>query len=318
MKKCCIVCLTLLLCLSLSSCALWNDRESILDDFFSFGAEAEKPATSSTKKSTKKTTKKTTEKTEEKHVHDYEKTVVEPTCLEGGYTLNECACGDSYKGEYKTAVGHKYVVIKDRAAKAATCLKDGVQVLKCERCSEKKTSPLSALGHDMDDGVCTRCSYSIRTAYASLANYLLDCGQPDGDTYVSSNTLDDGEGGEVEIRLIYVEDEDALRFAFAHETDDIVVLLELQCPQPDDEIADFTLDIETDSREIACTGSIVKSVFSEENNAISAFTCDDPEMKSASESLAKRALTILLESFAALEVELEHGVTMKDLGFKNF
>lgn len=40
--------------------------------------------------------------------HDYQKKVTEPTCTEMGYTTYTCSrCGDTYKGDYIDAAGHK-------------------------------------------------------------------------------------------------------------------------------------------------------------------------------------------------------------------
>ncbi len=40
--------------------------------------------------------------------HDYETVVTEPTCTEMGYTTFTCSrCGDTYKGDYTDAAGHK-------------------------------------------------------------------------------------------------------------------------------------------------------------------------------------------------------------------
>ena len=40
------------------------------------------------------------------HTHSYTKTVVKPTCTAQGYTVNTCACGDTYKSDYTAALGH--------------------------------------------------------------------------------------------------------------------------------------------------------------------------------------------------------------------
>lgn len=42
------------------------------------------------------------------HTHIYEKTVVASTCTKKGYTLNKCACGESYKSSYKNKIDHTY------------------------------------------------------------------------------------------------------------------------------------------------------------------------------------------------------------------
>lgn len=51
------------------------------------------------------------------HTHSYKRTVVNPTCTEKGYTLHQCGCGESYRGEETDALGHdmkmdpKYTVL---------------------------------------------------------------------------------------------------------------------------------------------------------------------------------------------------------------
>lgn len=42
------------------------------------------------------------------HTHVYEKTVVAPTCKETGYTLHECACGESYKDSFTDKTDHVF------------------------------------------------------------------------------------------------------------------------------------------------------------------------------------------------------------------
>lgn len=43
------------------------------------------------------------------HTHSYTQTVTAPTCTEGGYTDNKCACGDEYRSDITDAVGHSYI-----------------------------------------------------------------------------------------------------------------------------------------------------------------------------------------------------------------
>ena len=42
------------------------------------------------------------------HVHSYTTTVFEPTCYAEGYTLYECACGDSYKADFTPKADHTW------------------------------------------------------------------------------------------------------------------------------------------------------------------------------------------------------------------
>ena len=53
------------------------------------------------------------------HTHSYTAAVTAPTCTEQGYTTYTCSCGDSYKSDYKDALGHDY--------KNGTCTRCGVK-----------------------------------------------------------------------------------------------------------------------------------------------------------------------------------------------
>ena len=51
--------------------------------------------------------------------HNYTEEVTKPTCTERGYTTYTCSCGDSYKSDYKDALGHDY--------KNGTCTRCGAK-----------------------------------------------------------------------------------------------------------------------------------------------------------------------------------------------
>ena len=42
------------------------------------------------------------------HTHSYTSAVTAPTCTAAGYTTYTCSCGESYKDDYKDALGHDY------------------------------------------------------------------------------------------------------------------------------------------------------------------------------------------------------------------
>ena len=67
------------------------------------------------------------------HSHNYAATVVAPNCIKDGYTLHECACGDSYKDNFVEKLGHDYVSYRDKLT--------GKVGRKCTRC-----------GHILDEG----------------------------------------------------------------------------------------------------------------------------------------------------------------------
>ena len=92
--------------------------------------------------------------------HEYEDTVVPPTCTEQGYTLRSCPCGSVVKQNYVDALGHDMVT---DAAVAPTCTKTGLtEGSHCARCDEATTAQkvVPALGHDMvtDAAVAPTCT----------------------------------------------------------------------------------------------------------------------------------------------------------------
>lgn len=52
---------------------------------------------------------------------------------------------------------HEYTLVE---SEAATCEQDGYEKYHCDLCDRDKTEKLKKLGHDMVDGVCTRCGHT--------------------------------------------------------------------------------------------------------------------------------------------------------------
>lgn len=67
--------------------------------------------------------------------HDYQAEVIVPTCTEMGFTVFTCSrCGDSYKGDYTDATGHKpgdWIIDKEPTTSA-----EGEKHKECENCGE--------------------------------------------------------------------------------------------------------------------------------------------------------------------------------------
>lgn len=67
--------------------------------------------------------------------HDYQEEVAEPTCTEMGYTTYTCSrCGDTYKGDYTDAAGHKpgdWIIDQE-----PTTDSEGSKHKECEVCGE--------------------------------------------------------------------------------------------------------------------------------------------------------------------------------------
>ena len=91
------------------------------------------------------------------HKHSFKDTVVKPNCIDSGYTLHECACGESYKDTYTDAPGHD---TEPKNAKAATCTVDGYTGDEiCKTCGKtvKSGEVIKAAGHSYANGKCSVC-----------------------------------------------------------------------------------------------------------------------------------------------------------------
>lgn len=101
--------------------------------------------------------------------HVYETKVVEPTCTEGGYTMQICACGKFFieEGSRVEALGHSYT--GDSATRTVienSCTVDGLVEYTCSRCGEMHAEILKATGHNYEnqeqqEPTCTEAGYKI-------------------------------------------------------------------------------------------------------------------------------------------------------------
>lgn len=97
--------------------------------------------------------------------HDYNDTVIAPTCTQKGYTVHTCAiCGDSHTDSEIDALGHNYV----DTVKAPTCTEKGYTTHSCSRCDDTYTdSETDALGHNYISKVtnpsCTEDGFTTHT-----------------------------------------------------------------------------------------------------------------------------------------------------------
>ena len=82
------------------------------------------------------------------HTHAYTATVIEPTCTEGGYTLHECDCGDSYQDNETDPLGHDYV-------------ESGVDTYTCTRCGSSYTTHTHSYTATVVEPTCTERGYTL-------------------------------------------------------------------------------------------------------------------------------------------------------------
>ena len=112
--------------------------------------------------------------------HNYKAEIVEPTCLEQGYTTHICSrCGTGYNDTFVPPLGHDYEEIEV----APTCTEDGYKGKKCRRCEDAiKTEILKAVGHKFTDSyfiaTCEEEGYTLHTC--------LSCGNEYKDNIVAA------------------------------------------------------------------------------------------------------------------------------------
>lgn len=70
------------------------------------------------------------------HKHNYTVTQVPAGCLEDGYTLSRCSCGQQAKSDPTKAVKHRYCVTEYQKA---TLFQEGRSVRECENCQDTYT-----------------------------------------------------------------------------------------------------------------------------------------------------------------------------------
>lgn len=97
----------------------------------------------------------------EEHVHQYKATPVYATCIEQGYTLYVCECGDSYKDAFVNPTGHHYGGWD--VAQKATCTTEGVYVRVCKDCKAEQTKSIPVRDHydGNKDGKCDTCGMEM-------------------------------------------------------------------------------------------------------------------------------------------------------------
>lgn len=108
-------------------------------------------------------------KLEADHTHNYTQKVVVATCTTDGYTLNSCACGDSYRDDVVNATGHRYT---DKVV-APTCTSGGYTLHTCACGATYKDAATPSVFHNWGDWVVTK--EATTTAEGSKQRTCKDC-----------------------------------------------------------------------------------------------------------------------------------------------
>ena len=82
------------------------------------------------------------------HNHVYTREVVAPLCMEQGYTIYTCRCGDTYNSDFSNSLGHIYG--EYRVTKEPTEDEPGIRERKCERCNKNEYQTIPPLNHTHD------------------------------------------------------------------------------------------------------------------------------------------------------------------------
>ncbi len=122
--------------------------------------------------------------------HDYQDTVIPPTCESEGYTQHRCSrCPNSYNDTYVAATGHNFGDWTEITP--PTCTEIGEERRICEYCNHNETRKLAELGHDYRDTVtpptctaegytthvCRRCEHSYEDAYIAATGHSFANGE---------------------------------------------------------------------------------------------------------------------------------------------
>lgn len=79
------------------------------------------------------------------HIHSYVEFIISPTCTEDGYTLCKCECGEEFKKDIVSSLGHD---LGDwEIKKYPTETEEGLKIRKCSRCNYEEKCYIPFVSH---------------------------------------------------------------------------------------------------------------------------------------------------------------------------
>lgn len=123
------------------------------------------------------------------HVCDYKlDSVIEPTCVNKGYTIYKCECGESYNSDYQEPYGHDYI----EELIEPTCNVEGFKLITCSFCEyAERQDVVPKLGHDWKETpvypTCEEQGYTTYTCERCSESYADDYVEPIGHDYKDMN-----------------------------------------------------------------------------------------------------------------------------------
>ena len=150
MKKLVIMLLALALCLGLCACGEAPEPIASIPNELPSGPDASEGGSG----------EKDPENTE--HIHSYKKDVVAPDCVNPGYTIHTCECGDTFESDTVEALGHTWV--------DATCTAP-------KTCSVCAATEGDVGAHNYQNGTCAGCG-AADPSYKALKAASWACYKP--------------------------------------------------------------------------------------------------------------------------------------------
>ncbi len=105
------------------------------------------------------------------HKHNYQETIINPTCMERGYTLYKCECGHQYESHFKDLILHSYgewELIKD-----SSIYEEGSKKRVCIFCEKEEFMIIPKLDHEHN---FVEKVYQANCEHKGYTEYKCQCG----------------------------------------------------------------------------------------------------------------------------------------------
>ena len=113
--------------------------------------------------------------TDPAHVHNYTAKVTAATCIDEGFTIYTCSCGDSYKSDKVAATGHKFGEWK--TTKEPTTNDTGLAERKCVNCSTKETKTLGKVIANHTHNYTSKVAKNATCTQEGVKTFSCSCGE---------------------------------------------------------------------------------------------------------------------------------------------
>lgn len=125
------------------------------------------------------------------HTHSYVEFIISPTCTEDGYTLCKCECGEEFKKDIVSSLGHD---LGDwEIKKYPTETEEGLKIRKCSRCNYEEKCYIPFVSHTHIFNIKNIDSKYIKSeaTCTKRANYYYSCscGEKGSETFEYGEAL---------------------------------------------------------------------------------------------------------------------------------